>query len=212
MRATSHRSIRYPGLPSLARQELANRLDHPELRHGRCQVAEDRVMPRLRSWPADSSRSRVANKSGRAVAFAIVRYIAQAPLLLRQARAGREEEHPHRLADRRRGRRYPSARGEQGVVGELESLDAIRRSLYAPSSGGTEPGEMPSPHAAHRSLESSRRAAPRPRSSPPFHHVRRERRDARRPALLINQTVDIFLDETLVAIDAPSAWTRPFVA
>lgn len=106
----------------------------------------------------------------------------------------------------------PQLVGEQGVVGELESLDAIRRSLYAPSSGGTEPGEMPSPHAAHRSLESSRRAAPRPRSSPPFHYVRRERRDARRPALLINQTVDIFLDETLVAIDAPSAWTRPFVA
>jgi hypothetical protein len=28
-----------------------------------------------------------------------------------------------------------------------------------------------------------------------------------RPALLMGQTVDIFLDEMLVAIDAPSAWT-----
>jgi hypothetical protein len=150
-----------------------------------------RVKPRLRSWrqimvcdianPDDalglasmkSSRSRAANKSGGAVAIAIVRFVSQA-LLLRQA--GRD---PHRLADRPRGATISLSSSANRA--SLESLKALMQSgavCTPPASGGTEPGELPSPYAAHRPLESSRRAAPRPQSSHHFHHVGRDRWDA----------------------------------
>ena len=93
----------------------------------------------------ESSRSRVADKSGRAVAFAIVPYIPQAPLLLRQAGLGAKRKTRIGWPIDVEADDIPQLVGEQGTVGELESLDATRRSLYAPSSGGTEPGEMPSP-------------------------------------------------------------------
>ena len=44
----------------------------------------------------------------------------------------------------------------------------------------------------------------------PFHHVAES--GGMQPALLTDQIVNIFLDETLVAIDAPSAWTYRSVA
>jgi hypothetical protein len=58
MRTTVHRSIRYPGLLSLARQERAIRLDYAELRQGSwtmlsCAKGDARwetVKPRLRAW------------------------------------------------------------------------------------------------------------------------------------------------------------------
>ena len=61
------------------------------------------------------------------------------------------------------------------------------------------------PHAAHRPLESSRRGGSSTvvvTTRPP----RRPRAVGCAPALLMDQTVVIFLDETLDAIDALSAW------
>ena len=98
----------------------------------------------------------------------------------------------------------------RGIVGELESLGAIR-CLYAPAVPVAPTQAICRPHAAHRPLESSRRAAPRPWSVTTPSTTSAES-GGMQPALLTDQIVEIFLDETLVAIDAPSAWTRRPVA
>jgi hypothetical protein len=143
---------------------------------GRLWSAISRTLMTLLGWPAWSQAgSRAANKSGGAVVIAIVRFVSQALILLRQA--GRDA---HRLADRRRRRGYPSARRRTEQLESLKPSMRPGRSLYAPKFRWHRARREAVPaHAAHRPLESSRRAAPRPWSSPPVHHVGRERWDAR---------------------------------
>ena len=91
--------------PSVCASALAIRLDYPQLRQGRAKW--QRAGSSLGCGPGgrygrhianpddalvladmESSRSTAVNKSGRADAFAIVRYVAQAPRLLRQVGLG----------------------------------------------------------------------------------------------------------------------------
>lgn len=66
----------------LARQELAIRLDHPELREGTCQVAEDGVRPRLAAILACRHRPTVSLDlpTRRTIARARLRCVGTSPL------------------------------------------------------------------------------------------------------------------------------------
>jgi hypothetical protein len=174
MRTTVHRSIPYPGLLSLARQELAIRLDYAELRQREMPGGRGSSLgcgPGGRLWSAISRTlmTLLGRRTRVVVPIAIVRFVSF---------FGRPGD-LHRLADRPRGPTI-SLRSSANRAW-LEGLKAWMQSgavCTPPVSGGTEPGELPSPYAAHRPLESSRRAAPRPQSSHHFHHVGRDRWDA----------------------------------
>lgn len=128
-------------------------------------------------------------------------------------RAGCEEETASAGRSTQRPTISLSSSANRASLESLEVLMRSGRSLYAPQFRWHRPRRdavPPMPRTIHWSRLAGR-LLDRGRHHP-FHHVARERWDARRPALLIDRTIDIFLGETLDAIDVPSAWICRAVA
>ena len=165
--------------------------------------AISRTLMTLLGWPAWSQAgSRAANKSGGAVVMAIVRFVSF---------FGRPGD-LHRLADRPGGPTI-SLRSSANRAW-LEGLKAWMQSgavCTPPVSGATERGELPSRQCR---ASSARVASPGGSSTAVVTTPSTTSAESggMQPALLRDQTVDISLDEILVAIDALSAWTCRSVA
>ena len=195
------KSTRYPGPPRLAWEELSQ-LGWIILSRANCDTkwqSTGSSLGSLRCWRQIWS----ARSSGRTKCSCrcVCNPCPSAPSPS-AGRAGWEEEDCIGWPIDVEADDIPQLVGEQGSLESLKALMRSGRSLYAPQfrwhrarrdAVPTMPRTVRRSRLAGRLLDRGR------------HHPSTTSAESA-PALLIDQTVDIFPDETLDAIDAPSAW------